>query len=166
MRYSRLFLLPLLAAACSYSPPPVDVQGDDLALAALAGEWSGTYSSDRSGRTGSILFRLDSQGRTAFGDVLMIHRTEPAPPLDRDQVRMAWERRGERTQVLRITFVRAEATDVFGVLEPYEDPDCGCRLETSFSGRIDGDRVQGTFISRHIESGEVARGEWSVHRVD
>ena len=57
----------LLAAACVYHGTPVPVTGDTRTL---EGEWEGTYSSEQTGRSGSILFHLKAGTDSAWGDVL------------------------------------------------------------------------------------------------
>jgi hypothetical protein len=51
-----------------------------------------------------------------------------------------------------------------GVLEPYEDPECGCLLVTRFEGRLRGDAIEGSYASVNTRTREVTRGEWKVTR--
>ena len=62
----------LLGTGCSYQGTPVPVAGDTNLL---AGEWDGTYSSQETGRAGSIIFHLKAGTDSAYGDVLMIYTT-------------------------------------------------------------------------------------------
>ena len=53
---------------------------------------------------------------------------------------------------------------VSGTLAPYEDPDCKCEVRTTFVGRLQGDRVSGTFVIQHSEPEWEQRGVWNVVR--
>ncbi|NIP81707.1 MAG: hypothetical protein GWM90_21815, partial [Gemmatimonadetes bacterium] len=53
-------------------------------------------------------------------------------------------------RVLTITFVRSAGGTVFGRLDPYNDPVCGCEMRTTFTGRVKGNLVEGTYTSEHI----------------
>jgi hypothetical protein len=150
-------------AACQGPQPPVPVTGD---VAALAGRWEGEYGSRETGRAGSILFTLEPGTDTAHGDVLMVPRELDLPPSPRPGDPEARDRRPDPLpQALPISFIRASDGLVEGRLAPYRDPDCGCLLTTSFSGRlIDGNTFEGTFTSKHGETGRVVRGWWRVTR--
>ena len=62
----------LLLAACATSQSAVPVIGPAGDVSALTGEWAGDYSSNASGRSGSITFTLRAAADSAFGDVVMI----------------------------------------------------------------------------------------------
>jgi hypothetical protein len=138
------------------------VAGTATDLAALAGEWSGEYSSSETGRSGSIVFRLKAGTDSATGDVVMSVPTwtrrdvpgEMPPPGGQGPV----------PQVLAISFVRVEGGRVSGRLAPYTDPVCGCTLLTLFEGALKGETLEGTYSSRHSATGEVQRGRWAVTR--
>lgn len=148
-----------VVATCGYNPPPVPVSGDPATIGFLAGDWAGSYQGAESGRTGSIFFRLAARADTAYGDVL-IDRFHPMHAADELE-----EPRGiHAPPVLTIQFVRAEGEVVYGTLDEYDDPDCRCRVQTSFTGRIDGDRLEGQFTTTHLATGERHGGSWSVRR--
>jgi len=151
------------AAACAPTPPsPVPVSAP-AGTAALAGEWTGEYESPAVGRAGSIVFKLAAGRDTAEGDVLMVPRGARAP-LQRAQPEPgAVVRASLAPQVLTIRFVRVEGDRVTGVLDPYLDPECGCRVFTAFEGTLVGDRLRGTFVTRGEPAGPVT-GTWSVER--
>jgi hypothetical protein len=66
-------------------------------------------------------------------------------------------------QGLTIRFVSAANGMVSGRLDPYNDPECGCQVETVFEGRIAGDTIEGRYTSRR--SGTTTQtGEWKVTR--
>jgi len=153
----------LLAAACAYTGPPVPVAGTDQGIAALTGEWSGSYDFRDRGRSGSILFRLETQQDTAHGDVLMLLDDQGGGfQAGSDPWQVA---PGPGSILLDIAFVRTAESRVAGALEPYEDPVCRCMLSTRFEGRIQGDRIVGTFTARTPADDEL-HGDWAVDRVE
>lgn len=146
-------------ATCAYRPPPVPVSGDPETIGYLAGEWAGSYQGAETGRTGSIFFRLAARADTAYGDVL-IDRFRPMHTADELE-----EPPGiHAPPVLTIRFVRASGDMVYGTLDEYEDPDCRCRVQTSFTGRIERDRLEGRFTTTHLATGDRHGGSWSVRR--
>jgi hypothetical protein len=159
-----LSLVTVIAASCAATPPAIPVGGSVAGVSALAGDWSGEYSSQATQRYGSIRFTLAVNSDTAFGDVSMQPRgpdpravsvgeggakTAPSPPPQ---------------QVLHIAFVRDMGDSVAGVLDPYQDPECKCTLHTRFSGRLRGDRITGSYATKNMETGAVTLGEWHVQR--
>ena len=155
------FLTALVVLGCSASPSPrIDVAGQPAARASLEGAWRGSYWSGDSGRSGGIRFRLEPGMETAEGEVTMLDRAPPD----------ATERRHDRfdgaTAMLTVHLVRVDDLGtVAGALEPYRDPGCGCTLSTSFVGRIDGDRIEGSFLS-HGGPGHIpTSGRWQAARV-
>ena len=137
----------LSACASSTSPaPPVPVAGSDTS--ALAGRWEGEYSSEATGRKGSIVFELKSGDRVARGDVLMVPKGgESSIP-----------------QVLNISFVSSSGDVVTGTMDVYEDPGCACDVQTTFVGRVAGDTVEGTFTTTPTAGGPIATGHWKITR--
>lgn len=155
-----LLLLAMLSA-CASNPPPVPVEGESRGLASLAGEWSGSYVGNESGRSGSIVFRLAAGADTAYGDVVMVPRHEERV---RDESRADSPRPARIPLPIAISFVHAQADSVFGQLDDYRDPDCGCRLRTVFRGHLEADRIDGTFTTQHLEGGQRHGGTWHVER--
>jgi hypothetical protein len=141
---------------------PVPITGTPADIAALEGEWSGAYHSYvESGRSGTIHFRLAAGQDTARGDVLMhIAGREAADALPRYDpwVDVAPSR------ILHVTFVRAAGSTIFGRLDPYHDPVCGCDVETTFTGRIRGNLLEGNFVSQHLNGADRIEGRWRVVR--
>ena len=75
LRIPTLALLTVaLGSACSSSnpAPTVPVEGERSDVSALAGRWAGEYSSEATGRTGSIVFEFKSGAKVGHGDVLMV----------------------------------------------------------------------------------------------
>jgi hypothetical protein len=156
----RALLVSLCAGvsiACA-SPPAIPLRGSPTAYAALVGEWDGWYRGRDAGRSGSIWFTLAAGEDHAHGDVLMTPRdlTVPYTP----------NRRGiesQPTRFLTIKFVRVSDGGLQGVLEPYWDPLCHCEAVTSFHGRLEGDRIRGTFVTR-LEGAARSEGQWEATR--
>jgi hypothetical protein len=142
----------------------VSVDANQKDLNALAGSWSGDYFSGSTGRTGSIRFNLDAEEGAVSGTVLMFPqgRSSAMEPANRQGAGSENAPRGG--QPLSIRFIVVEDGVVSGTLEPYKDPDCDCFLSTTFTGRVHGDVIQGTFVS-HGGPGRVTQdGRWKVTR--
>lgn len=155
-------VLALLAVlACQSIPETVPLVGSPTDVSSLVGEWSGEYDGGASGRSGSIVFVLRSATDTAHGDVLMIPRAL------RDQA-TAEARHGQlqlrSNQVLRIAFIRIASGDISGTLDPYTDPDCNCTVQTTFTGRLTGNTIEGTFVTRGSQLPREHTGRWRVTR--
>lgn len=164
----RLLAVALVGAvACAYHPPAVPVTGSRAALDALAGTWEGEYSSDATGRSGSIRFTLRAATDSAFGEVLMVPAGATRPLTRAGAPAGA---RGDQsppttsTEVLTIRFVSAEGGTVTGSLDPYRAPDCDCILTTRFTGQHDGDRITGTFVTTGDPARDRLTGRWQVTR--
>lgn len=153
----------LVTAGCQGVQPPVPVVGDVMLL---AGQWDGEYGGRESGRHGSIMFTLAAGADTAHGDVLMIPREWEFPAATRTGDPDApGQPPGKAPQPVKIAFVRAENRMVEGRLAPYRDPDCGCMLTTTFTGRlVSPNQFEGTFVSLHAEMGRETRGWWRATR--
>ena len=152
-----------IVAACSGTPQPVPLSGAPADIRALEGEWIGEYHSyDASDRSGTILFRLEAGQDTARGDVLMHvagRETAEVIPMTTDP----WDDVAPE-RLLTITFVRAAGGSVYGQLDPYNDPVCGCEVKTTFTGRIKGNLVEGTFMTQHVNGADKTTGRWRVVR--
>lgn len=163
--YGAIFVT-LGLVACSANPDPVPILGESADIERLAGEWAGNYESRDSDRNGSIVFQLEAERDTAFGDVLMIQSEQRVDYVaDYEEGPVI---RGPSTslpQVLTIRFVVVSGNRVSGVLDPYKDPRCGCLMRTVFEGRLTDDRVEGTYESEHRGVGKIERGRWKMARV-
>lgn len=162
-RHAALTTAATLLAACAANQTPVPVVGPSADIAALAGEWTGEYSSVESGRSGSISFTLRAAADSAFGDVVMIPVGwgRPLGPW-RGEMAPAGAHRPQ-TEVLTINFVRVEQRRVNGTLAPYADPQTGERLVTTFSGELNGNTITGSYTTR-LPSGDTQTGRWTVQR--
>ena len=151
-----------LAVGCRTVPQmPVQLQGDPTSIAWLAGSWSGEYWGGAGGRGGSLSFTLRSGTDSLYGDVTMLdphgQQLRPADPTDVHALHV------HSPQQLRIDVIRVQADSIRGVLEPYVAPDCECTVTTTFTGRVAGDRITGSFQSR--AGGRVrAEGSWEMTR--
>jgi hypothetical protein len=158
-RLPGIVFLAVILSACA-GATAIPIQGPQTDLAALLGEWRGTYTSPDLSREGTVWFTLASGEDHAHGDVRMTPRgqTEPYGPYDETN-----RQRHESPRFLSIRFVQVSSNDVRGVLDAYWDPDCKCSATTTFRGQRDGDRLQGTFETR-LMTGTVVTGRWRADR--
>ena len=151
VRFAAVGLLAAtLASSCSSSNPApvVPVAGSDLG--ALAGKWTGEYSSEATGRTGSIVFEFKSGDKVGRGDVLMVPKGAADPSVI--------------PQVLNINFVNAAGGVLRGTMDPYTDPSCDCQVQTTFVGRPSGDTIEGTFTTTPSGNAPITTGRWKITR--
>jgi hypothetical protein len=158
-------------AACHLPPTsgPVPVQGGAGDRRLLAGQWSGRYWSEVTGRHGTIRFSLAEPADTGFGQVEMTF----SPTLKQAQVACSADPKNPSSNeldprpctALDIRVVAVEGDRVRGTMVPYWDPDCNCRTRTEFEGKLSGDQINGTFTSRRESPGrKVVTGAWTVER--
>jgi hypothetical protein len=153
----------LVLAGCTYAAPAVPLHGGRADLAALHGEWVGTYDGSESGRSGSILLRISAAGDSAHGDVLMIPAGQPEYRVGEPTAIRA----GEQPYVpvpLAISFIHAADGRITGRLDAYRDPACGCIVTTTFHGTVVGDLIEGTFSTEHDRTGVLHTGHWRARR--
>ena len=150
----------VVACSSSNPAPPVPVEGAKKSdLKALAGKWSGEYTSVDTGRSGSIVFEFKEGGTEGYGDVLMWPVGSKAPNQSAEQAVQTMP------QVLEINTVRTEGGYVTGAMSTYVDPGCNCEVRTTFSGSIDGDIIIGEFTTeRWDKQGKPTKGKWKVTR--
>ena len=174
----RIFLTSLaaVALACASKPTPVNVTGEAADKASLAGRWAGEYQSASTGRSGSIVFNLSSTGEAANGDVVMIPRgygkalepyNQTSPPSSQTSTSATNvpAQNTNNSQVLTIKVVKVSGGAVSGVLDAYRDPECDCAVVTTFTGKLSGDTIDGTFTTRGSQSNAPQTGTWRVKRV-
>ncbi len=167
MRQNTFILaLAVSLVGCGWRQTPVPLAGDPQSVDMLIGSWAGDYSSQQTGRSGSITFELAADANSAYGDIVMIARpgVVQVPALERQPGVLQVQRAA--MEPLKIRFVRAEGGRVTGTLDAYKDPDCGCSLITTFEGVFTStDRIEGTYHSRGSDPGHApADGKWSVTR--
>src|SRR5689334_25067713 len=150
----------LVAPACSSNSnpaPTVAVGGKKSDVSSLSGKWVGEYSSEATGRSGSITFEFKS-GKVGRGDVLMVPKGGfSAAPAGSDPTKTM-------PQVLMIQFVNAEGGVLTGTMVPYTDPTCSCEVQTTFVGEIAGDTIQGTFTTTPNGAAPITTGRWKMTR--
>jgi len=174
--YRSTLLVGAVALACATKPTPITVTGEAQDKASLAGKWVGEYQSAATGRSGSIVFNLSPSGDAAKGDVVMIPRgygkalapygnsgtanagavTTPTTGASTEGV--------QGSEVLTIRVVRVSGDSISGVLDPYRDPECDCPVATTFTGRLDGDTIEGAFSTSGRQSNAPQTGTWRVKR--
>src|SRR5688500_3664118 len=124
-----------MLAACGASQKEVAVQGSDLDLARVAGDWQGEYKGTESGRTGPVSFSLQMGRHVAEGQV-MIGGATP----------------------LKIEFVKVNKDEVKGTIVPYTDPTCSCEVQTTFMGTLGDDAINGTFETKVSATDQIQTG--------
>jgi hypothetical protein len=162
----------IVVSSCRMIPPapPVPVQGIDADIRLLAGQWTGRYWSQATGRHGTIRFKLPEHADTGFGEVEItfspsLRLAREASRFDDPKQWAAEEVDPGRSTVIEITFVKVEAGQVRGTMIPYWDPECDCRTRTVFEGRRTGNRITGTFTSRRESTDRRPLiGQWQVDR--
>ena len=153
----------LATAACAVHPKPLPVLGTAPDISALAGDWAGEYRSAETRRTGHITFTLAAGRDTAFGDVIMVPPVEEFPVHEPGFPTIKMR---AQPQVLTIRFVRVEGDSISGQIAPYQDPECECRIATTFRGRLRGNRIDGDFVTRHTSRDDsMQKGVWWAKRV-
>ena len=157
-------LVSICACGSSKNPAPaVPVAGTRSSIASLAGRWEGEYSSEATGRSGSVVFDLKPGDTVARGDVLMVPRGAHAPA-EPSRLPGTSETLQTMPQVLRIGFVSAAEGVVKGTMDPYRDPDCDCEVQTTFVGRVSGDTIEGTFTTTGAGASPITTGRWKMTR--
>jgi len=162
---ASLLGLTVTLAGCGPAMRPVKFEATPADWKALAGEWRGEYSLSAYDRHGLIAFKLVAAPDAASGDVLMIS-DRSAWPYQRYPSDAATRREHyDPTQLLTITFVRAEGGEITGRIDPYWDPDRRCNAVASFHGSVDGEAIYGTVSSRCVGDAQRAvSGRWRAER--
>jgi hypothetical protein len=156
----------MLVPGCALRAPKTEVTADDFDLSPLVGQWSGEYNSESTGRAGDISFVLRAGEVSASGRIEMVARepeniiVPPDRPMENGRLTAPARR------LLTIHFVRKEGRRVIGLLDPYTDPDCACRVTTAFEGAFtDGHTIEGTYSTISSELAHIPTGgHWKVTR--
>ena len=164
-----LIVLGLLGATGCGGPraeqpmPAVPVTGGRGDIRMIAGYWQGEFVSARDSRRGTIAFRLQAGRDTAYGRVVL---TGPIPPPGcTDPLSAATEPREIGEIELTLARVNVGGESVGGWLRPYPDPELGCRMDTWFEGRIDGDTLEGLYFAHPADTaGAMRLGTWWAAR--
>ena len=169
MRYLRVAIVAAfaaLASGCASSRQgPIELTSSDFDLDPLVGRWSGDYTGKETGRSGTISFTLNAGESFASGAVVMLpHSVASAASSDRANATNAVTTTPR--EVINIRFIRKEGGNLVGTLDPYIDPDCRCRVLTTFQGKfVDAKTIEGTFTTTGVEPGRApTTGTWKVNR--
>lgn len=151
---------------CALRAPRTEVTADDLDLSPLVGQWSGEYNSEATGRTGDISFVLRSGEVAASGRIEMVAREPENVIVSPDRPMVNGKLTVPSKRLLTIHFVREEGNKVIGLLDPYTDPECACRVTTTFEGAfVNGRTIEGTYNTISAELAHVPTGgQWKVTR--
>jgi hypothetical protein len=155
------------ALGCTLPDPNTEVTADDFDITPLIGVWSGEYSSDQTGRHGDISFTLRPAEGAASGFIEMVARKSDNVVVTADRPMVTGLPAAEPRELLTIHFVRKEGNRVVGILDPYTDPDCACRVTTTFQGSFTSGRtIEGVYNTIGSELAHTATGgRWKVTRV-
>jgi hypothetical protein len=167
LRVASIFTAGLTVAVmgCATRTPGIELAASDFDLNPLVGQWRGDYSSSQTGRSGTIAFTLRAGESAASGNVVMIPRADSLlTPAEREMVSNI---DAPGRSVLSIHFVRKEAGNLSGTLDPYRDPECNCTVTTTFQGSFrDPGTIEGTYSTVPSTPGRsVTGGKWKVTRV-
>jgi hypothetical protein len=127
----------------------------------------GAYQSPHTGRGGTIDITVAGTGDSASGVVIMIPAglDQPLEPwLDPAAEPQQPVSAGPAPTSLTIRLIWVEGNKVTGMMAPYSDPQTGERLITTFEGRLAGDTIAGTFITRPSPPPQGQTGLWLVVR--
>jgi hypothetical protein len=147
----------------------VPVQGAEEEKSAFAGVWTGSYWSRAAGRHGTIRFTLPEHADTGYGEVEItfspsLHLGREAAAADYPKAHPEELQPGGSTTI-GITMVRIQRDRVQGTMAPYWDPDCECRAQTVFEGKLDATGIAGSFtIRREPADRRILTGEWRVEQ--
>ena len=136
------------------------MKGEPSSLRFLAGEWDGVFAGDENGAQGLVWFSLIAGEDHAHGDVRMTPNDRPA--YNRFDPRQSMHG-PEAMTYLDIRWVRVDRFTVEGTLEPFLDPVCSCRAETTFRGVLGDNRLDGSYTTR-LADGTIRTGRWRVVR--
>lgn len=159
----------LAACPMAPAPSPVPVQGSQDDVSAFAGDWTGRYWCKATGRHGLIRFTLPERTDTGYGEVEItfspsLYLSQEAASADYPKADVE-ELRPQVPVIIGITVVRIEHDRVRGTMAPYWDPDCDCRAQTVFEGKLGLQQITGNFsIRRERAEQQVLHGQWRVER--
>jgi hypothetical protein len=152
-----------IAGCAPRHQPEIALTSSDFDLNPLVGEWRGNYSSTETGRNGTIAFTLRAAESAASGNVVMLPRADSSFQANHAPVDPSIPNTRE---VLTIHFVRKEGSNVVGTLDPYVDPECACKVVTTFQGAFtDRATIEGIYTTVPANSGsKTTSGKWKVTR--
>ncbi len=154
-----LMVLLFVISGCKTVETPVPVYGTSEDVSQLLGEWFGEYSSQEANRHGVIYFKLDVNADSAVGQVIMKQGA-----WDDDYYEDLTAPHNQPSEMLTIRFVQVGIDRVMGRLDEYKDPVCGCPLHTIFEGHVEGDRIEGVYVTHGDEFHLTTSGQWWADR--
>lgn len=135
-----------LTVGCGSSMQSIEVSGKKNDINRLAGSWQGEL-------TGAD----NEQAKVAIA--VSVNRREAYKALVRASIADEVS-----AKPLKVIDFRVNDRDIIGTLAPYIDPVCMCTARTTFTGKIAGDVVHGTFITRMPTLDKERTGTWSMLR--
>ena len=164
MRTAAIAAIAILAASCGWKRTAVPIIADTGSEALLVGQWSGEYGSRDTGRSGSITFDMASEKDTAYCDIVMVPKVNAFQTGGPERANGSVIVPEALAQPLKIRFIRLGEGRVSGTLDPYIDPECNCRVTTTFQGKITTpNTIEGTYTTRGAGI-QTSSGTWKVNR--
>jgi len=157
LKSARLsILIAMMLSLLSCATPAIKITSDAMDMSLIAGEWDGEFSSQTSGNSGTISFDLTKGQNSAKGQVFI--RGELGPVSFKSPLITTYLRS------LPIEFVHIERNIIEGKVVPFKDFKNNVTIHTSFKGGIDGDVMEGTYVSMIEETKKSYTGSWKVVR--
>lgn len=136
----------VLVAGCGSSMQSVEVNGKKADINQLAGSWQGELAG-ASNEQANVAIAVSVNRRDAYKAMIRATIDDASNP-----------------KPLKVVAFRVDSQEIAGTLAPYIDPVCMCTARTTFTGKILGDVVHGTFVT-HMPTLEKKRtGTWSMLR--
>jgi len=130
----------------------------------MAGEWHGGYANPSTGGSGAIRISIPREEHGAYGEIVMSGAGRPLRSMSEAGPGPRPDPASIAAEPLFIRFVRVSGATVTGALEPYQDPECGCIVSTTFTGTLSGDVLEGTWVSNGGTFHATQYGTWRVTR--
>lgn len=150
----------LTSVACGGFDSHVPVVGPAEDVQALVGHWDGEFSSAATHRRGLIEFDLEAQQDTAHA--VIYYMPDRLGSMAADHPRDGSY--NPSPVVLKLELLEVRGAQVRGVLERYPDPATGELVSAVFTGELQGDEIDGTYVMEFVRSGDRASGRWTVTR--
>jgi hypothetical protein len=160
LTFTAILLVIALVSGCKSTESPLPVYGLSSEVNQLIGKWYGEYTSSDTGRHGRIYFDLRAEADSAIGHVIMDPEAREMDDAFDDQLLSS-----RLSEALTIRFVSIGEGHIVGRLDPYKDPNCGCKLDTIFEGHLNGDKIEGIFASHRDVFHLSTSGQWWVEKI-
>jgi hypothetical protein len=133
-----------LAAACTATTSQVNVRGQLKDRIQISGEWMGRFGAIEEGKAGRMRLLLREGRNTGEASVKFAKTGKP--------------------ETVKVTELQVKGSRVAGTLDPYRSKGCSCLVRTEFRGLIQGDIMDGTFVSTFEDKRKPVKGNWSMRR--